>query len=159
MAIYLFSVKTFFFVVPPLIKREGLGFFIIGVPLLHLIPPEADKPTTLQVSNCRFLGLNKLRHKLLHYPALTDVSVCSGVSLCFVKIYNMYMSPNSQLAWDPRYIGSGWTQQKTSFSNNPFVVACVFVAEGTLLGNERLPSLHYSGFQASCHNIFIQICT
>jgi hypothetical protein len=28
------------FVVPPLIKREGLGFFIIGVPLLHLIPPE-----------------------------------------------------------------------------------------------------------------------
>jgi hypothetical protein len=37
----------------------------------------ADKPTTVQVSNCRFLGLNKLRHKLLHYPALTDVSVCS----------------------------------------------------------------------------------
>jgi hypothetical protein len=38
MAIYLFSVKNF--VVPPLIKREGLGFFIIGVPLLHLITPE-----------------------------------------------------------------------------------------------------------------------
>jgi hypothetical protein len=36
MAIYLFSVKTFVFfsfVVPPLIKREGLDFFIIGVPL------------------------------------------------------------------------------------------------------------------------------
>jgi hypothetical protein len=34
MAIYLFSVKTFVFLssfVPPLIKREGLGFFIIGV--------------------------------------------------------------------------------------------------------------------------------
>jgi hypothetical protein len=31
----------FFSFVPPLIKREGLGFFIIGVPLLHLIPPEA----------------------------------------------------------------------------------------------------------------------
>jgi hypothetical protein len=28
------------FVVPPLIKREGLGFFIIGAPLLHLTPPE-----------------------------------------------------------------------------------------------------------------------
>jgi hypothetical protein len=28
------------FVVPPLIKMEGLGFFIIGVPLLHLIPPD-----------------------------------------------------------------------------------------------------------------------
>jgi hypothetical protein len=43
MAIYLFSVKTFVFssfVVPPLIKREGLDFFVIGVPLLHLIPPE-----------------------------------------------------------------------------------------------------------------------
>jgi hypothetical protein len=41
--IYLFSVKTFVvfsFVVPPLIKREGLDFFIIGVSLLHLIPPE-----------------------------------------------------------------------------------------------------------------------
>jgi hypothetical protein len=64
----------------------------------------ADKPTTVQVSNCRFLGLNKLRHKLLHYPALTDVSVCSRtykllvrVSLCFVKMYNMYISPT--LMW------------------------------------------------------------
>jgi hypothetical protein len=37
----------------------------------------ADKPTTVQVYNCRFLSLNKLRHKLLHYPALTDVSVYS----------------------------------------------------------------------------------
>jgi hypothetical protein len=57
----------------------------------------ADKPTTVQVSNYRFLGLNKLRHKLLHYPALTDVPVYSRtyirVSLCFVKMYNMYISP------------------------------------------------------------------
>jgi hypothetical protein len=37
----------------------------------------ADKPATIQVSNCRFLGLNKLRHKLLHYPALKDVPVYS----------------------------------------------------------------------------------
>jgi hypothetical protein len=37
----------------------------------------ADKPTAVQVSNCRFLDLSKLRHKLLHYPALTDVSVYS----------------------------------------------------------------------------------
>jgi hypothetical protein len=28
------------FIVPPLIKREGLDFFVIDVPLLHLIPPE-----------------------------------------------------------------------------------------------------------------------
>jgi hypothetical protein len=34
----------------------------------------ANKPTTVQVSNSRFLGLNKL-HKLLHYPALTDIPV------------------------------------------------------------------------------------
>jgi hypothetical protein len=33
------------------------------------------KPTTIQVSNCRFLDLNKLRHRLLHYPALTYVPV------------------------------------------------------------------------------------
>jgi hypothetical protein len=37
----------------------------------------ADKPTTVQVSNCRFLVLNNLKHKLLHYPALTDVPVYS----------------------------------------------------------------------------------
>jgi hypothetical protein len=57
----------------------------------------ANKPTTVQVSNCRFLGLNKLRHKLLHYPALTEVPVYSRiyirVSLCFVKMCNMYISP------------------------------------------------------------------
>jgi hypothetical protein len=55
-----------------------------------------DKPTTVQVSNCRFLGFNKLRHKLLHYPALTEVPVYSRayirVSLCFVNMYNMYIS-------------------------------------------------------------------
>jgi hypothetical protein len=34
----LFSFSSF--VVPPLIKGRGWVFFIIGVPLLHLIPPE-----------------------------------------------------------------------------------------------------------------------
>jgi vacuolar-type H+-ATPase catalytic subunit A/Vma1 len=42
------------------------------------------KLTTVQVSNCRFLGLNKLRHRLLHYPALTDVSVYSSTLCQFV---------------------------------------------------------------------------
>jgi hypothetical protein len=37
----------------------------------------AVKPTNFQVSNCRFLGVNKLTHRLLHYPALTDVPVYS----------------------------------------------------------------------------------
>jgi hypothetical protein len=57
----------------------------------------ADKPTTVQVSNCRFLGLNKLRHKLLHSPALTMslYVVELRVSLCSVKMYNMYISPTS----------------------------------------------------------------
>jgi hypothetical protein len=48
----------------------------------------AVKPRTVQVSNCRFLGLNKLRIKLLHYPALTDVPIYIvelSVSLCFVN--------------------------------------------------------------------------
>jgi hypothetical protein len=44
----------------------------------------AVKPTTVQVSNCRFLGLNKLRHKLLHYPELTDVPVYSRTLCQFV---------------------------------------------------------------------------
>jgi hypothetical protein len=37
----------------------------------------AVKPTNVQVSNCCFLGSNKLRHRLLHYPALTDVPIYS----------------------------------------------------------------------------------
>jgi hypothetical protein len=35
----------------------------------------AVKPMTVQVPNCRFGGLNKLRHRLLHNPALTEVPV------------------------------------------------------------------------------------
>jgi hypothetical protein len=44
----------------------------------------AVKPTTVQVSNCRFLCLNKLRHRLLHYPALTHVPVYSRTLCQFV---------------------------------------------------------------------------
>jgi hypothetical protein len=44
----------------------------------------ADKPTTVQVSNGRFLVLNKLRHKLLHSPVLTDAPVYSGTLCQFV---------------------------------------------------------------------------
>jgi hypothetical protein len=38
---------------------------------------QCDIDFDVQVSNCRFLGLNKLRHKLLHYPALRDIPVYS----------------------------------------------------------------------------------
>jgi hypothetical protein len=34
----------------------------------------AVKPATVQVSDCRFGGLNNLRHRLLHNPSLTEVS-------------------------------------------------------------------------------------
>jgi hypothetical protein len=37
------------------------------------------KPTKIQVSNGRFGGLNKLRHSLLHKPALTEISVYIGI--------------------------------------------------------------------------------
>jgi hypothetical protein len=34
------------------------------------------------------------------------------------------------------------------------IIQCLFVAAGTCLASNGLPSwLHYSGFQASCHNI------
>jgi hypothetical protein len=53
------------------------------------------KLRTVQVSNCRFLGLNTLRHRLLHYPALIDAPVYSR-TLCqcvlWIK-YNMYTYP------------------------------------------------------------------
>jgi hypothetical protein len=45
----------------------------------------------------------------------------------------------------PHYIASGRTQQKTSFSNNPFIVACVFVAAGTCLPSRFLTMNVYSG--------------
>jgi hypothetical protein len=35
----------------------------------------AVKSTTVQVSDYRFWGLTKLRHRLLHNPALTEVTV------------------------------------------------------------------------------------
>jgi hypothetical protein len=35
----------------------------------------AVKRTNIQVSNCRFGVLNKLMHRLLHYPALIEVPV------------------------------------------------------------------------------------
>jgi hypothetical protein len=41
------------------------------------------------VYNCRFLGLNRLRHRLLHYPALTDVPVCSRTLCQFMFCKNM----------------------------------------------------------------------
>jgi hypothetical protein len=44
----------------------------------------AVKPTTVQVSNWRFLGLNNLRHRLLQYPALTDVPVYTRTWCQFV---------------------------------------------------------------------------
>jgi hypothetical protein len=44
----------------------------------------ADKPTTVQVSNCRVLVLNKLWHKLLHYPELTAVPVYNRILCQFV---------------------------------------------------------------------------
>jgi hypothetical protein len=43
-----------------------------------------DKPTTVQVSNCCFLGLNKFRHKLLRCPALRDIPVYSRTLCQFV---------------------------------------------------------------------------
>jgi hypothetical protein len=48
---------------------------------------------TVQVSNCHFLGLNKLRHKLLHYPALTEVPVYSRtyIKSQFVFCENIYV--------------------------------------------------------------------
>jgi hypothetical protein len=85
----------------------------------------------------------------------------------------------SQPALDPRYIASGWIQQKTPFFNNSSIVIVVCLPSrcietaGLLLcacslpqepvsesfpSNERLLWLRYSGFQASYHNIIITLC-
>jgi hypothetical protein len=51
----------------------------------------------------------------------------------------------AQLTWSPRYIVSLRTQQKTPFPNNPFLVACVFVAAGMCLPSRCLAMNVYSG--------------
>jgi hypothetical protein len=50
-----------------------------------------------------------------------------------------------QLVWGPRYISSGRTQEKTSFPNNSFIVAFVFVSTGTCLPSRCLEISIYSG--------------
>jgi hypothetical protein len=49
-------------------KKPGIG----NIRRLNL---EAVKPTTVQVSDCRVWVLNKLKHRLLHNSALTEVPV------------------------------------------------------------------------------------
>jgi hypothetical protein len=54
----------------------------------------AVKSTTDQVSDCRFWGLNKLRHRLLHNPALTEVPVYirKKCEVIFVNsVWNVYI--------------------------------------------------------------------
>jgi hypothetical protein len=53
----------------------------------------AVKSTTVQVSDCRFSGFNKLRHRLLHNRVLTEVPVILelNVRLYFVNsLLNSY---------------------------------------------------------------------
>jgi hypothetical protein len=64
------------------VSKQRIGKHItIGALLETMFSVGADpgpyNEDLIQLTNCRFLGLNKLRHKLLHYPALTDVPVCS----------------------------------------------------------------------------------
>jgi hypothetical protein len=49
-----------------------------------------------------------------------------------------------RLAWGPRYITSGRTQQKTPLPKNPSIVACVFVAAGRCLPSRCLAMNAYS---------------
>jgi hypothetical protein len=51
---------------------------------------------------------------------------------------------NWELFWDPRYVASGQTQQKTSFPNNPSIVAWVFAAAGMCIPSLYLAMNEYS---------------
>jgi hypothetical protein len=62
---------------------------------------------------------------LLNYSATANF----GESVNYLRLPIL----SSQLAWDPRYISSARTQQKTPFLSNPSIVPCVFVSEGTCL--------------------------
>jgi hypothetical protein len=71
------------------------------------------------------------------------------------------LSPLTLLAWGPRYIVSGQTQQKTPFPNNPSIVTCVVVTAGTCLPSRCLAVNVNSGstIPASCHNILQRFVT
>jgi hypothetical protein len=55
--------------------------------------------------------------------------------LSFIRVI---VCRNSQLTWDPCYIASGWTQQKTQFPRNLSIVACIFFVAETCLPSRRL---------------------
>jgi hypothetical protein len=78
-------------------------------------------------ANCQLW--NSQSNSLLQLPTIL---------LPFLLNYLQMLNLNSQFAWYPHYIASGHTQQKTPFPNNPFIVACVFVAVGTCLPSHCL---------------------
>jgi hypothetical protein len=62
---------------------------------------------------------------------------------------------NSQLAGDRRYIASVWTQHKTPFPNNPFIVACVFVNVGKCFPSLCLAmNVYCDSTIPSCHKVW-----
>jgi hypothetical protein len=75
----------------------------------------------------------------------------------FSIISDCRFSANSQLAWDPYNVASGQTQQKALFANNPFIVACMFVAAGTCLMSRCLAINVYPGSTISAfrHHVIL----
>jgi hypothetical protein len=63
-----------------------------------------------------------------------------------------------QLAWDPRYMSSGKTEQKTPFCNNPFIFACILDAAGTCLPSRCLAMIIYFSLTISASRRHFALC-
>jgi hypothetical protein len=103
-------------------------------------------------------------------PTISLPSLLNHLGLSTLETPSILFLP----AWYPRYIASGWLQQKTRLPNNSSIVTeaclprrCIQTAVLLLLhaysfqremfteslpSNEQLLWLQYSGFQASCYN-------
>jgi hypothetical protein len=95
-------------------------------------------PSTTLVHNCL--------PPLLSLPCIVQLHIALNFRIELPTLNSLSRFLNYyQLAWGPRYIASGWTQQKTAFPNNPSIVACVFVAAGTCLPRHCLAIDVHSG--------------
>jgi hypothetical protein len=151
------------FVGRPLWREGGSVFCICCWPL----PAQS-------FSDSRPLGLSTIFYCLTFETSLFVASYDSQGHGGGIRL-RLHQGEFFSAARDSRYIASERPQQKTPFHNNycivievftsllhrngGSIVVCVFVSTGTCLPSRCLAVNVYSGFQASCYNIYHQLFT
>jgi hypothetical protein len=113
-------------------------------------PPRAELPASYSLNwtgspSLLSLPCRAQLHAALVKSSLHSPTANSQLTLPIPQLSaNCRLSARSQWAWDPRYIDSGRTQQKTPLPNSASIAACVFVAAGTCLPSRCLAMDVYS---------------